>query len=474
MFVPSGSGRVLVIGDIILDRYVQGETLRISPEAPVPVVKVYKTEERPGGAANVAVNISSLGVGVTLFGIIGEDGPADRLAAMLDEYHIPCHLIRQRGFSTIIKQRVISRHQQLLRLDFEENPPQAGLGELDQLFADRISDFDTIVFSDYGKGTLDSIVRFIDMAKENGIRVFVDPKGMDFSRYRHADFLTPNFREFESVVGVCKDEATVLERAYALGRELQIGALCITRGEQGMTLVDIRANRDRHFAVQAREVFDVTGAGDTFIAVLAAAVSTGYSLDEALEFANLGAGIVVEKLGTAYVTAEELNYALTGGEKRAGKVVSRPELLNLVAEARNRGERVVMTNGCFDILHAGHVNYLQQAKSLGDRLIIAVNDDDSVRRLKGAGRPVNSLDERMEVLMGLAAVDWIIPFSEDTPAQLIEAITPDILVKGGDYRQEEVAGAQAVTRNGGTVRIIPYRQGNSTSALIQSIRGAGK
>ncbi len=474
MFMPSESARILVIGDIILDRYVQGETLRISPEAPVPVVKVHRTEERPGGAANVAVNISSLGVRSALYGITGDDAQADILTSMLKDHHVPCHFIRHMQFSTITKQRVISRHQQLLRLDYEESPPTAGLEELESLFTQEIAEFNTVIFSDYGKGSLRSVTQLISTAKAAGVKVFVDPKGSDFTRYRHADFLTPNFREFESVVGVCEDEDAVLNRGYKLGRELQIGALCITRGEQGMTLIDIRGNRTRHFPVQAREVFDVTGAGDTFIAVLATAVSSGFELDQALEFANQGAGLVVEKLGTAYVTAAEINQAVSGGMKHGAVIVSRPELIKRVNDARKRGERIVMTNGCFDILHAGHVFYLDQASSLGDRLIIAVNDDDSVRRLKGNGRPVNTLVQRMEVLSGLSAVDWIISFEEDTPADLIEAIQPDVLVKGGDYREEELAGAESVSRNGGTVRIIPYRQGNSTSAIIKSIQDAEK
>jgi D-beta-D-heptose 7-phosphate kinase/D-beta-D-heptose 1-phosphate adenosyltransferase len=309
----------------------------------------------------------------------------------------------------------------------------------------------------------------IAVARQHDVRVLVDPKGNDFTCYRHANILTPNLREFELVVGPCGDEQGLIEKGLRLGLELQLDALCITRGEQGMTLIDLHTSEARHIPVQAREVYDVTGAGDTFIATLAAAVSSGYALQSALEFANQAAGLVVERLGTACITAPELNRVMSGSRERPA-IVSREALQQLLSAARARGERIVMTNGCFDILHAGHVYYLEQAKSLGDRLIIAVNDDASVARLKGTGRPVNSLEQRMAVLAGLAAVDWIIPFSHDNPRELIEQLQPDILVKGGDYRAEDVIGARSVTERGGAVRIIPYQQGNSTSALIRSIQ----
>jgi D-beta-D-heptose 7-phosphate kinase/D-beta-D-heptose 1-phosphate adenosyltransferase len=472
-FAASNSARVLVIGDLILDRYVQGDTERISPEAPVPVVKVHETGEKPGGAANVAANIRTLGVAVKLLGITGEDHAADRLTALLRDYGIEHHLVRQPGYSTITKQRIISRHQQLLRLDYEAQAPAVAVQRLGDLFANRIAEVDTVVFSDYAKGSLSSVSELIAQARDRGIRILVDPKGNDFNRYRYANILTPNLREFESVVGPCGDEHELIDRGLSLGRDLDLDALCITRGEHGITLIDLRAARARQFPVQSREVYDVTGAGDTFIATLAAAVSSGYTLEPALEFANQAAGLVVERLGTACLTAAELNQAVNGARGRPG-IVSREELQQLVAVARNRGERIVMTNGCFDILHAGHVYYLEQARAMGDRLIIAVNDDASVTRLKGAGRPVNSLQQRMEVLAGLAAIDWIIPFSEDTPADLIDQLRPDVLVKGGDYRVEQIAGARSVTEHGGRVSIIPYRHDNSTSALIQSIQEISK
>ena len=467
-FVASGSARVLVIGDLILDHYLQGETLRISPEAPVPVVKVHEQVEKPGGAANVAANLSSLGVQVKLLGITGADEAAARLAALLDSHALQYQFIRQPGYATITKQRIISRHQQLLRLDYESAAPAQAVRLLGELCAGLVGEFDTVVFSDYAKGSLVAVAELISLARQHGMRILVDPKGDDFGRYRHAAILTPNLREFEQVAGPCADERELVQKGLRLGRELGLEALCVTRGEQGITLMQMDSGRVRHFPVQAREVYDVTGAGDTFIATLAAAVSSGYALEHALEFANRAAGLVVERLGTACVTAAELNQSLDGGAH--GAVVTQEELLQRVAAARARGERIVMTNGCFDILHAGHVYYLEQARAMGNRLIIAVNDDASVARLKGPGRPVNGLQQRMAVLAGLAAVDWITPFSEDTPAELIGRVGPDVLVKGGDYREHEIAGADSVTGRGGVVTVIPYRDGSSTSALIRSIQ----
>jgi D-beta-D-heptose 7-phosphate kinase/D-beta-D-heptose 1-phosphate adenosyltransferase len=328
---------------------------------------------------------------------------------------------------------------------------------------------DTVILSDYGKGTLSRAPELIAVARAAGVPVLVDPKGTDFSRYRGAYALTPNRSEFEAVVGLCAEESEVLRRGQALRDELDLEVLLVTRGEHGMTLFE-RGSEPFTLPAQAREVFDVTGAGDTVIALLAAGVAGGLDAPAAAALANLGAGIVVGKIGVATASRSELQLALHAQGSGGRGLVDLPELVALVAEAKARGERIVLTNGCFDILHAGHVSYLEEAKSCGDRLIVAVNDDASVKRLKGSNRPLNSLEDRMAVLAGLAAVDWVVPFSEDTPAELIQQVLPDVLVKGGDYKAEQIAGGAAVLANGGEVRVLGFKPGRSTTALIEAMR----
>jgi D-beta-D-heptose 7-phosphate kinase/D-beta-D-heptose 1-phosphate adenosyltransferase len=297
----------------------------------------------------------------------------------------------------------------------------------------------------------------------------IDPKGRDFSKYRGATLLTPNQGEFEAVAGICGGEDDLVTRGTAMLDELDLEALLVTRSEKGMLLLE-RGAEPLFLSTAAREVFDVTGAGDTVIATLAGAVASRQSLGSAAALANIAAGLVVRKIGAATVTPTEIRVALHARGQGGGGIVSRDLLSGIVTEARERRERIVMTNGCFDILHAGHVAYLEEAKSLGDRLIVAVNDDASTRRLKGDSRPVNPLEDRMLVLAGLAAVDWVVPFHEDTPADLIADVLPDILVKGGDYRVEDIAGAREVLDNGGEVRVLTFRDGRSTSRIIERLK----
>ncbi|MFT5134601.1 MAG: D-beta-D-heptose 7-phosphate kinase/D-beta-D-heptose 1-phosphate adenosyltransferase, partial [Gammaproteobacteria bacterium] len=382
-FLPVPGGRVLVVGDIILDRYVHGDTTRISPEAPVPVVKVHKTEERPGGAANVAMNIRALGVAVQLIGITGDDHSADTLTMQLQQAGVDCNFIRQPGFPTVTKLRVLSQHQQLLRLDYEAEASDVDVAPLHDLYTQQLEQADVVILSDYAKGSLQFTRDFIKQAKERNIRVLVDPKGNDFSRYQGASYLTPNLKEFETIVGSCAGDADVVDKAQALCAELSLDGLLITRGEQGISMIDVSNDNVSHFRAHAHEVFDVTGAGDTVIAVLAAALVSSYELEEAVSYANFAAGLVVEKLGAASISVNELNAAIgdrKGTSADAG-IVQKQNLLGIIETARLRNERIVMTNGCFDIIHAGHVDYLQQAKGLGDRLLVAVNDDSSVQRL---------------------------------------------------------------------------------------------
>ncbi len=463
--------RVLVTGDLMLDRYWYGPAARISPEAPVPVVLVETIEERPGGAGNVALNVAALGSHATVLGLTGMDEAADILERTLVAAGVTCQFQRDSGFSTVTKLRVMSRHQQLIRLDFEDGFKGFDPVSLHAQFERCLPQADIVVLSDYGKGTLRAARELIAVARASGKAVLVDPKSRDFSHYHGASLITPNLAEFEAVVGPCQSEHDIVEKGVALLRTHAFGAVLITRGEHGMTLIRDGAE-ELHLPAQAREVYDVTGAGDTVISVLAAALATGMDIEGATALANTAAGISVAKLGAATVSVPELKRALQNEQSSTRGVMTEEQLKMAVEDAHARGETITMTNGCFDILHAGHVAYLEQAGHLGNRLIVAVNDDDSVRRLKGEGRPVNSLTRRMAVLAGLAAVDWVVPFSEDTPERLICELGPDFLVKGGDYRAQDVAGYGCVTARGGQVRILPYESGCSTSNIIAAIRGA--
>jgi D-beta-D-heptose 7-phosphate kinase/D-beta-D-heptose 1-phosphate adenosyltransferase len=462
--------RVLVAGDAMLDEYWFGDTARISPEAPVPVVRARSSEQRPGGAANVALNLASLGVKTALAAVIGTDHRGKLLTDLIEQRGVRCELVRSPSVPTVHKLRVIARSQQLIRVDAEESLASCA-EEFGKSFAKLVRGVDAVVLSDYAKGTLSRAPDLVAACRAAGARAFIDPKGTDFTRYRGAFALTPNRGEFEAVVGACANEAELLSKGEVLCEELDLQALLVTRGEQGMTLFR-RGAKPLTLQAQAREVFDVTGAGDTVVALLAAGVAAGLELADAAALANLGASIVVGRIGVATVTRSELQLALHRLGSGGDGVVRLPELVALVAEAKARGERVVLTNGCFDILHAGHVAYLEEAKSCGDRLVVAVNDDDSVRRLKGPSRPVTALADRMAILAGLASVDWVVPFAEDTPADLIAKVLPDVLVKGGDYRPEDIAGGDAVRKNGGEVRVLGFKPGRSTSGLIDAIRRA--
>ncbi|MGX5221066.1 bifunctional D-glycero-beta-D-manno-heptose-7-phosphate kinase/D-glycero-beta-D-manno-heptose 1-phosphate adenylyltransferase HldE [Pseudomonas segetis] len=459
---------VLVVGDVMLDRYWHGGTSRISPEAPVPVVKVDQIEDRPGGAANVALNIAALGAPATLVGVTGEDEAADSLSASLSCVGVKTRFQRIHDQPTIVKLRVMSRHQQLLRMDFEElfNTDSDALAKDVDALLDGVK---VLVLSDYGKGALRNHQALVQLARKRGIPVLADPKGKDFSVYRGASLITPNLSEFEAIVGICTDEAQLVSKGAKLMQELELGALLVTRGEHGMTLLRPQF-APLHLPARAREVFDVTGAGDTVISTLAASIAAGEELPQAVALANLAAGIVVGKLGTAAISAPELRRAVQR-EQGSERGVMRPDqLLIAIEDARAHGEKIVFTNGCFDILHAGHVTYLEQARAQGDRLVLAVNDDASVSRLKGPGRPINSVDRRMAVLAGLGAVDWVVSFTEDTPENLLKLVQPDVLVKGGDYSIDKVVGADIVTAYGGEVKVLGLVENSSTTAIVDKIR----
>jgi D-beta-D-heptose 7-phosphate kinase/D-beta-D-heptose 1-phosphate adenosyltransferase len=434
---------VLIVGDVMLDRYWHGVTSRISPEAPVPIVHVKQQQQCPGGAGNVALNIRALGGQVTVIGVTGKDEAADILTKQLTNNNIKCAFIRLENAPTVTKLRVLSRHQQLIRLDFEDHFSKMDarlVATKMQFYLDKVN---VVILSDYGKGSLIDSSMMIRWARMASKPILVDPKGNDFEKYRGATVITPNVAEFEAVVGHCSSEAQLVEKGQNLRKHLDLDALLITRSQEGMTL--LRENfPPLHLPTHAREVFDVTGAGDTVIATLATGLAGGLDWEAATKLANKAAGIAVSKLGTATVSLAEL-------------------------EPNPETETVVMTNGCFDILHAGHIQYLTQARQLGDRLIVAVNDDDSVRRLKGNSRPINSLEQRMIVLNALECVDSVVAFSEDTPEKIICQILPDILVKGGDYTVDQIAGSDCVLKNGGKVLTLDFVEGCSTSNIIERI-----
>lgn len=459
---------VLVVGDVMLDRYWHGPTNRISPEAPVPVVKVTMVEERPGGAANVAMNIASLGANSRLVGLTGIDDAAKALTENLNGVNVRCDFVAIPTHPTITKLRVLSRNQQLIRLDFEEGFENVDAQPMLERIEQALPHIGALVLSDYAKGALTEVEKMIALANKAGVPVLIDPKGNNFERYRGATLLTPNMSEFEAIVGRCKDNKDVEEKGMQLLESLELSALLITRSEQGMSLIR-RNEAPLHLPTEAQEVFDVTGAGDTVIGVLAASIASGRPLHEACALANAAAGVVVGKLGTSTVSPIELENAIRGRSENGFGVMTESQLKQAVADARARGERVVMTNGCFDILHVGHVSYLANARKLGDRLIVAVNSDASTRRLKGETRPVNPLDQRMIVLGALGAVDWVVPFEEDTPQRLISEILPDILVKGGDYQPDEIAGSKEVWAAGGQVMVLNFEDGISTTNIIKNI-----
>ena len=404
--------------------------------------------------------------------MVGRDDTAQKLREALELKKVQPDFVESTGRPTITKLRVLSRNQQLIRLDFEESLSQ--LGAFDRaayLLRYRIglSDAQVVILSDYGKGTLVDAAELVAAARAAGRAVLVDPKGSDWRPYRGATLITPNLSELEAVVGPCPDEASIVAKGSKLRDELGLEALLVTRSEQGMTLL-VPGHEPLHLPTEAREVFDVTGAGDTVIATFGAALAAGHDFAHAARVANLAAGIVVGKLGTATVSTAELARAISRTHEDDGAVLAEDELLERVAAARAQGQVVVMTNGCFDLLHVGHVRYLEAARKLGDVLIVAVNDDASVKRLKGPTRPLNKVADRMRMLAALKCVDWVVPFAEDTPQRLVGSVLPDLLVKGGDYKPQQVAGYAEVTANGGQVVILDFYAGYSTTGIIERAR----
>jgi len=464
---------VWVAGDIMLDEHVTGQVHRISPEAPIPVVKVQAEQCCLGGASNVANQIATLGAEVSLLGIVGSDGPGDSLIALCEEHGIDTRAItRDPGFSTTRKLRVLGPGQQLLRLDWEEARPCPASTTTDLIA--RLEEGrppDVVVLSDYAKGLLtgETIAALIEAAARHGAPVLVDPKRRDLGAYSGATVITPNLRELEHATGLelaGAEPETIAEAARSIIANNDIGAIVVTLGARGMLVVP---DEGPHVLISSRKlaVFDVTGAGDTAAAVLALSLAVGTSLVDAAHIANVAAGISVGEVGAVAVSADEI--VATLGRQHNGKVFSRSALIDHVAAWRRQGRSVVFTNGCFDLLHLGHVALLREAAKCGDKLVLAINSDASVRRLKGEDRPLVPQSDRAALLAALDCVDAVVVFDEDTPLETIEAIRPDVLVKGQDYQPHQVVGRELVESWGGRLELVPLLPEHSTSALVDRI-----
>lgn len=471
-------GRVLCIGDLMLDRFVTGQVDRISPEGPVPVFLTRRVSTMLGGVGNVARNVASLGGQASLVAVVGADGAAAEASALVRELAGGDGLlIEDPSRSTIVKTRFVAAGQQLLRVDEEQ--VHAIAPAIEELVVARcvtlFADCDAVVLSDYAKGVLTDRVlgEIIEQARRAGRPVIVDPKSRHYSRYAHASLITPNAKELAQMVGYpCDDDEAVIEAAREVRAAGAFDAIAVTRSEKGMTLVT-GSGTVMHERATAQEVFDVSGAGDTVVASLAMVLAARGSLEIACRIANEAAGIAVSKSGTAAVGKEELRDAVhrrMESRRNRRAILDRTEVLDLVHGWRERALTVGFTNGCFDILHPGHVHLLNATKRHCDRLILAINSDASVRRLKGPERPINDVRSRAEVLSGLTAVDAVVAFDEDTPLTLIEALRPDVLVKGGDYTIETVVGADVVQGYGGKVILIDLLAGHSTTRMVESLR----
>jgi D-beta-D-heptose 7-phosphate kinase/D-beta-D-heptose 1-phosphate adenosyltransferase len=470
---------VLVLGDIMLDRYFWGEVTRVSPEAPVPVVRVTQKTQALGGAGNVALNLVGLGAEVMLVGVRGADSQGTYLEKLLGDHDIASELVVTDKLPTTTKTRVLGQGQQLLRMD-EEAPRELDEDTTTALKAHieaAIPRMGAVVLSDYGKGMfLGELAAWtIDACRRRRLPVFVDPKGTDWERYRGATGITPNTAEFQAVASFDPTSDTQLTaQAGIIRQRFQLDWLLVTRGARGLSLLG-EFHPPLHIRSRAQEVFDVSGAGDTVIATLAAGVAAGVDTPQAAELANAAAGVVVAKIGTQAISAGELARALRMEDKAsATKIMDIAGAEALRQRWRTEGRQVVFTNGCFDILHVGHLQLLNAAAELGDRLIVGVNSDSSVRRLKGDSRPVTPAAQRMTLLAGLACVDLVVMFEEDTPQALIRRLTPEVLVKGGDYTPDTVVGREEVEAAGGRVAILPLVPGVSTTKVIKRIAPKGQ
>ncbi len=467
--------RLLIVGDLMLDRYVVGEVSRISPEAPIPVLAARTSEQKLGGAGNVAANLIAMGAEVDVVGVIGDDGWGRELSSIIEKTGISTDgLVVDATRPTSLKTRMIGSAQQMLRVDWEDAGDVGG--EARETLRERalalLGRAEAVVLSDYGKGVLvtELLEELLAEARKREIPVLVDPKGSDYSRYRGATLITPNRKEAEQALGrELPDVEAVADGARELIESIELDAAVITLGAEGIYFRGAGGREGRE-ATRARSVFDVTGAGDTVVAHLALHLAGRVDLSVAVALANQAAGLVVARLGTNAVTRSELRAVLRASAPHEGKVLTVDDLEGTLALWRKEGKRIVFTNGCFDIIHTGHVTYLRFARAHGDVLLVGVNDDESVSRLKGPERPVNPIDDRLEVLAAMEMVDAVVAFGEDTPARIIEKVTPDVLVKGEDWAKKGVVGREWVEKHGGRVVLAPLVQGRSTTGILDRAR----
>jgi D-beta-D-heptose 7-phosphate kinase/D-beta-D-heptose 1-phosphate adenosyltransferase len=470
--------KILVVGDLMIDHYLWGSCERISPEAPVQVVNVDRESTVLGGAGNVVNNLNSLGAKVDVISVIGECKTSEDLKGLLTDIKVDTqYLITQKDRVTSKKSRIIAAHQQVVRYDRESTEEINNNSQLAilEFFKAIVNNYDVILLSDYGKGvlTFELTQSLITIANENEKKLLVDPKGLNYSKYNGAYLLTPNKKEAsEATNSVIKDNKSLTQAIKSLKKQCNLEVSLITLSDQGVAIFD---NELRIHPTVAIEVFDVTGAGDTILASLGFALSCNKNIDEAVKFANLASGVVVGKIGSATATLNEIiEYESSLNKSSSDEHIKTwDEISSIVSELKNKNKKIVFTNGCFDILHIGHIKYLEKAKNFGDILILGLNSDESVKRLKGKNRPINTQTDRAYILASLQAVDFVVIFDEDTPLNLIKLIKPDVLVKGGDYHPNEVVGGSDVIQWGGRVEIVSLTPGFSTTQMVQKIRREG-
>lgn len=458
--------QTLIIGDIILDEYWFGDSNRISPEAPIPVVDINKKDFRLGGAGNVALNLLEFISNTTLISSIGKDLDGKIIKKILKKKKVKYHLKKISIGKSIKKLRVFSGHHQMIRLDFESEKKNYTL-KLDNKIKKEIDKSKLILLSDYGKGTLLDVRKIIKYAKIKSKLIIIDPKGSDFNKYKYASILTPNMNEFINVVGEVNNKTQLIKKARNLIKKNHLIGILVTQGKNGMTFVS--KNKVIQKKSLAQNVYDVTGAGDTVIATFSAYLDMGKTYEESMEMANIAASTVIKKIGTTTVDKKEIEEINENRKKTLNKKFykSNLEILKKVEEIKSENMKLVMTNGCFDIVHAGHIHLLKNAKKFGDFLIVAINSDKSVKSLKGNRRPINKLSDRIELLKSLSFVDLIVVFNELTPIKIIKMLSPDVLVKGGDYKIKDIVGADFVKSKKGKVKIIQLKKGYSTTKLLQ-------
>jgi D-beta-D-heptose 7-phosphate kinase / D-beta-D-heptose 1-phosphate adenosyltransferase len=468
----------LVIGDVMLDRYLMGEVGRISPEAPVPVVLIKSEEARAGGASNVAANLALLGISTRLVGCVGADAEAKTLSNLIKASGVKANLIASKTRPTIAKTRILGGHQQMLRLDQEDSASLSSIETtslLQVLKVELAEKPSVVILSDYAKGLLNETIcqQIISQCQLHKIPVLVDPKGTDYSKYKGATALTPNKKEAAEACHTNSLDSDLMSKVAALKTKLGLSFMAVTRGEEGISLIEDAKikNSAHHLPATAQKVFDVSGAGDTVIATLAAGLMHDLTPLQSLELANIAAGVVVGKVGTVPITRADLLEALTAkqGDQQAHKICDLAELELKVKAWKQAKQKIVFTNGCFDLLHAGHVTYLEAAKKRGDKLILGLNTDRSVSAIKGPSRPVVHENDRARVLAALESVDAVILFDEDTPLKLIKALKPEVIAKGSDYTADQVIGGKEVRSWGGEIALIELVEGRSTSNIIKKL-----